>query len=221
MLLANKPGFRDIVGGKSGGAIVMCAGRPGTGKTLTAEVYAESKGRPLYSVQASQLGVTPEALEDELLKVFARAQRWNAILLIDEADVYVRQRGDDLQQNAIVGVLLRVLEYYNGVLFLTTNRADMVDDAVASRCLARIEYGVPTPMEQARIWHVLSGASGIKVSQATIAKITAQFPHLSGRDVKNLLKLAGMVSSARGEKITSKTIAYVKKFKPTRDPEAT
>ncbi|MGH6691328.1 MAG: AAA family ATPase, partial [Gammaproteobacteria bacterium] len=154
MLLAHKGGFRDIIKGKGMGAVILCAGPPGTGKTLTAEVYCEVAARPLYSVQCSQLGLHAEALEKALLKVFARAQRWNAILLLDEADVYVAERGTDLEQNAIVGVFLRVLEYYKGVLFLTTNRADLVDDAVASRCIAKIPYGVPVPAQQARIWRV-------------------------------------------------------------------
>ena len=217
MLLMHKGGFQDIVSGKSGGSTVLCCGKPGTGKTLTAEVYAESRERPLYSVQASQLGVDPSELEDELLKVFARAQRWNAILLIDEADVYVRARGDDLQQNAIVGVFLRVLEYYSGVLFMTTNRADLVDDAIASRCLARIEYQPPPAEDQKKIWRILADANGVELSDKVIAEVVAQHGDLSGRNIKNLLKLARLVSSSRGEKITAKLVDYVYKFLPTKE----
>ena len=47
--------------------------------------------RPLYSVQCSQLGLEPADLERELLKIFTRAARWNAILLLDEADVYIHR----------------------------------------------------------------------------------------------------------------------------------
>jgi hypothetical protein len=46
----------DIVAGKSGGTTVLCAGPPGVGKTLTAEVYAEIIQRPLYRVHSGQLG---------------------------------------------------------------------------------------------------------------------------------------------------------------------
>lgn len=219
MLVAHKGGFKDIVGNKGGGAIILCAGAPGTGKTLTSEVYSESMQRPLYSVQCSQLGVDPEALEKQLLMTFARAQRWRAILLLDEADVYVARRGSDLTQNAIVGVFLRMLEYYGGVMFLTTNRADLVDDAIASRCLARIDYKVPSPTDQARIWRTLCDTSGVDIPTVEIDKIVKKFPSLSGRDVKNLLKLASMVSSADGKPITARTVEYVKAFKPTVDPE--
>jgi SpoVK/Ycf46/Vps4 family AAA+-type ATPase len=218
LLVGHKGGFEDIIAGKSGGAIILCAGSPGTGKTLTAQVYSEAMSRPLYSVQCSQLGVDPESLEKELLIVFARAARWNAILLLDEADVYVAARGRDLTQNAIVGVFLRILEYYSGVLFLTTNRADLVDDAVASRCLARIDYAVPSPADQAKIWRTLADTSGVRMADAEIAKIVERFPYLSGRDVKNLLKLGSMVAGVRGGPVTADVIAGVKPFKPTADP---
>lgn len=217
MLLQHKGGFKDIIAAKGGGATILCAGKPGTGKTLTAEVYSEVMQRPLYSVQCSQLGVTPEDLEDELLKVFMRSLRWNAILLLDEADVYVHRRGDNLTQNAIVGVFLRTLEYYNGVLFLTTNRADSVDDAIASRCIARIDYTTPEPSDLARIWGILSATSGIDIPAAEIARIVETHPHLSGRDVKNLLKLSGLVASSSGQPVTAETINFVKRFKPTED----
>jgi ATPase family protein associated with various cellular activities (AAA) len=217
LLLAHTGGFQDIVSGKSGGSIILCAGVPGTGKTLTSEVYAEVMSKPLYSVQASQLGTSPDALEDELLKVFARSQRWGAILLLDEADVYVTKRGADLTQNAIVGVFLRVLEYYKGVLFLTTNRSDLVDDAIASRCLARIDYKAPGPVLQKRIWRVLADTAGIELSDAVIENTVARYPDLTGRDVKNLLKLARLVSSSRKEPISGVTIDFVKRFKPTVD----
>jgi len=211
-LISYQGGFTDIVSGKGGGVTILSSGPPGTGKTLSAEVYSEVMERPLYSIQCSQLGVVPETLEDHLQVVFARARRWNAIVLLDEADVYVRKRGDDLNQNAIVGVFLRVLEYYAGVLFLTTNRSGLVDDAIISRCIARIDYETPTPENQTRIWKVLTEVMNAKVSNDTIAKIVEANPELSGRDVKNLLKLAKLV--AKDKEITFERIEFVKQFKP-------
>lgn len=204
--------YEDIIGNKSGGAIVMLCGSPGTGKTLTAEVFAESEKRALYSVQCAQLGITPEELENELLKVLTRAARWNAVLLLDEADVYVHRRGTDIKQNAMVGVFLRVLEYQNAVMFMTTNRAEDIDDAVASRCTARLTYATPSFEDQCKIWRVLVDTADARMSDKAIIKVAKAHPELSGRDVKNLVKLAMLVSD---KKITSKTIAFVKQFKPT------
>jgi hypothetical protein len=215
LLISDTGVYEDIIKNKGGGSVVLCAGPPGTGKTLTAEVYAEVMARPLYSIQCSQLGTDPDHLEDELLKCFSRSQRWNAILLLDEADVYVHRRGDDLTQNSIVGVFLRTLEYYNGVLFLTTNRAQDVDDAIASRCIARIEYLIPPLPDQKRIWRVLADSAGLTLDDATIGAITTKHGDLSGRDIKNLLKLAKKYCTAMETKINSDTIDFVRKFKPT------
>ena len=219
MLLHQREQFKDIIAKKGGGAVILCAGPPGVGKTLTSEVFAESEKRPLYSVQCSQLGTSANELEANLLKIFHRAQRWNAILLLDEADVYIAKRGNDLNQNAIVGVFLRVLEYYNGVMFMTTNRASSVDDAVLSRCVARIDYTNPSKVEQARIWHILAEQSGLKMGSG-VAERVAETYSLSGRDVKQLLKLAGLVSYARKlPTIDFATIEYCMKFKPTEKHE--
>jgi len=215
ILVSTDSGYRDIIAGKSGGAVILSAGPPGVGKTLTAEVYAESMQLPLYTVQCAQLGTDGVALEQELARVLARASRWKAICLLDEADVYVMARGADLNQNAIVGVFLRLLERYEGTLFLTTNRGDLVDDAIASRCIARINYGTPSIMHQQKMWKVLADAAGAKISPRDLQEISGAHNDLTGRDIKNLLKLAMAVSKAKGTPITKDTVAFVKKFKPT------
>jgi len=205
--------FEDIVSGKQGGSVILLAGLPGVGKTLTAEVYSEVMGRPLYRVQSSQLGITVTALEEELKTVLGRAERWGAILLIDEADVYIRARGTEIEQNAIVGVFLRVLEYYRGVLFMTTNRGTEIDDAIVSRLTASITYAMPSEANQHKLWKILSGQNGVELSNRDLATIFASHPNLSGRDIKNLLKLASRVASAKGEKVTPELIKRVSKFK--------
>lgn len=215
VLLTNRTAFLDVIAGKGGGASIMCFGPPGTGKTLTAEVYAEVMKRPLYAVQTSQLGMDAPTLEDELRRVFARAQRWGAILLLDEADVYVRARGDDLEQNAIVGVFLRTMEYFQGVMFLTTNRMDLVDDAILSRCIARIAYNIPHPDDQKAIWRVQADTSKTQLSDAEIDNIVAAHSDLSGRDIKNLLKLARMIATYKNVPVDAEMITFVKRFKPT------
>ncbi len=122
---------------------MLCAGQPGVGKTLTAEVYSEIIKRPLYRVHSGQLGLNVAATEAILKDTLTRAQRWGAVMLIDEADVCIKRRDDDITMNAVVGVFLRVLEYFNGLLFLTTNRIDDIDDASVSRCIALIKFYPP------------------------------------------------------------------------------
>ncbi len=205
--------LEDIIAGKTGGTIVIATGPPGTGKTLTAEVFSEEIERPLYVVQCSQLGTDEEGIEKQLRSVLTRASRWNAILLIDEADVYVHERGDDIQQNAIVGVFLRVLERYRGVLFLTSNRKTIIDDAIMSRATAWIRYEYPTCTQLKDLWNVLSRQYSMELSDKAVAELIELFPRVSGRNIKNLLKLARML--VRGSKDTFldvKLFKYVSGF---------
>lgn len=215
LLLEKESHFKDLVIGKSGGTVILLQGPPGTGKTLTGEIYSEALERPLYTIQCSQLGTDSNTLEKNLMKVLTRGRRWGAVMLLDEADVYVHERGDDLQQNAIVGVFLRVLEYHSGVLFLTTNRGDLVDDAILSRCTARVPYSVPEPEEQEAIWMNLTNENKLGMSKQVIRKIVKDHPKFSGRDIKNVLKLAMMVARDRNCEIDSELIDEVKQFKPT------
>lgn len=205
----------DIVKGKTGGIIVVCTGPPGTGKTLTAEVFSEEMRRPLYGVQCSQLGTSEEDLEKQLKTVLGRAARWKAILLIDEADVYVHARGEDIQQNAIVGVFLRMLEYYRGVLFMTSNRETVIDDAILSRATAWIQYSYPDAERLKRIWTVLSAQYSVGLMPAEVEAL-ARHPKLgkqvSGRTVKNLLKLARLLTAKNKQRVDIKLFEYVSQF---------
>jgi hypothetical protein len=211
--------FVDIVSGKEGGTIILLEGPPGIGKTLSAEVYAEVMQKPLYKVQSSQLGISPKALEEQLQKVLERAERWGAILLIDEADVYIHERGKDIVQNAIVGVFLRVLEYYRGVLFMTTNRGTIIDDAIVSRLTARFRYKTPNQDDQEALWKILSSQNNIDLPAAEIPKLLKLLPGVSGRDIKNLLKLAYVVSSKKQQPITADMVKFLSGFRQTQGEE--
>jgi AAA+ superfamily predicted ATPase len=179
----------DIVAGKSGGTTVLCAGPAGVGKTLTAEVYSEIIKRPLYRVHSGQLGLNVAEMEKALKDTLTRAQRWGAVMLIDEADVYIKRRDDNIAANAVVGVFLRVLEYFNGLLFLTTNRVDDIDEAIISRCIAMIKYHPPQVEDRRRLWQVMTRQFALDVDPELIEALVQRFPDATGRDIKGLAKL--------------------------------
>jgi hypothetical protein len=178
----------DIVEGKSGGTTVLCAGPPGVGKTLTAEVYSRSSAA-LYRVHSGQLGLSVSNMETILKDVLTRAQRWGAVMLIDEADVYIKRRDDNITMNAVVGVFLRVLEYFNGLLFLTTNRIDDIDEAIVSRCIALIKYSPPDDAGRRRIWQVMAEQFGLALEADITDQLGGPLPAATGRDIKGLAKL--------------------------------
>ncbi len=187
----------DIVAGKSGGTTVLCAGPPGVGKTLTAEVYSEIIRRPLYRVHSGQLGLNVAAMEVALKEVLTRAQRWGAVMLIDEADVYIKKRDDNITMNAVVGVFLRVLEYFNGLLFLTTNRVDDIDEAIVSRCIALIRFYPPDRVDRKKIWGVMAAQFGLNLPPELHDRLPDIFPKASGRDIKGLAKLVAKYCSQK------------------------
>ena len=112
--------YADYIKGKGEGQVMLLHGPPGTGKTLTAgmrritwcitqmlmsppESVAEYTRRPLLSITAADLGQEPDDLEASLLQFFRNANRWNAIVLLDEADIYLERRStNELRRNSIV-----------------------------------------------------------------------------------------------------------------------
>ncbi|KAH0543404.1 hypothetical protein FGG08_002262 [Glutinoglossum americanum] len=123
---------RDVVEEKGKGLVIL----------LHAETVAEATGKPLFVVSVAEIGLDASKAEKNLEQIFALAGSWEAVLLVDEADVFLERRtsGEDANRNALVSVLLRVLEYYQGIMILTTNRITSLDVAVQSRIHLAIRY---------------------------------------------------------------------------------
>ncbi|MDZ4344115.1 MAG: ATP-binding protein [Candidatus Binatia bacterium] len=206
--------MEDIITGKSGGTCVIAQGPAGTGKTLTAEVYAEVIKRPLYRVHSGQLGTTAESVEAALQAATNNASRWRALLLIDEGDVFVSKRDDNLEKNAVVGVFLRIMEYYPGVLFITTNRLDIIDEAILSRCIAQLQFKMPGLAERVKLWITLGGVYGMPLveNKAMAEKLAKKF-ECSGRDIKGLIRLVTKYCRQRKIKPTFDTFVRMAAFK--------
>lgn len=212
--------IEDVVEGKSGGTIILLEGKPGLGKTLLPEVYSEAMARPLYRVQAGQFGTTPESVEKGLALVYANAARWGAVVLIDEADVYIRVRDGDMDHNAVVSAMLVAFERQTAISFLCTNRSDDVDEAVISRCIAVVHFEMPTAENSKLIWRIQAEVVGVELSDEVIDEIirhhrtedgTAQ--RASGRDIRALLKLAYRYKMRLGTPITADLLKQLGAFK--------
>lgn len=203
----------DFIEGKSAGNVILCKGIPGVGKTLTAEVYAELIDRPLYAIHSGALGTRAEDIEKNLRVIFQRGKRWDCVLLLDEADVFVVQRGNNIEQNAIVAEFLRTLEYFDGLLFMTTNRPDDIDEAIISRCAAIIDYAPPTAKDAAAIWRVMATQYKADLCDDLIAQLVDLFPEIAPRDIKMLFRLALRVSAAHTEALTLGTFRRCAMFR--------
>lgn len=132
---------------------MLLSGPPGTGKTLMAEAVADRTRRPLFYLQAEDLGINAAALGANLKKVLQMATEWDAVVLLDEADVFMAERHpQDIARNELVSIFLRELEYFRGVLFLTSNLESTIDGAFRSRVSLHLLFSALTPEARMLIW---------------------------------------------------------------------
>ncbi|KAL8947494.1 MAG: hypothetical protein Q9222_006231 [Ikaeria aurantiellina] len=186
----------DVIQGKGRGLVAVLHGPPGTGKTLTAEGIAELLKCPLYMVSAGELGTNPRELEAELNKILDIAHSWGAVLLLDEADVFLEKRTiQDIHRNALVSIFLRLLEYFQGILFLTTNRVETFDDAFQSRIHVALRYGELTLKAKKSVWKMFLAKVAEKDGVPTESFKETDFDklarhNLNGRQIKNAVRTA-------------------------------
>lgn len=132
---------------------MLLSGPPGTGKTLMAEAVADRTRRPLFYLQAEDLGINAAVLGANIKKVFEMATEWDAVILLDEADVFMAERHpQDIARNELVSIFLRELEYFRGIIFLTTNLYSTIDSAFRSRVSLHLLFSALTPEARMLIW---------------------------------------------------------------------
>ncbi|KAK0639480.1 hypothetical protein B0T16DRAFT_361024 [Cercophora newfieldiana] len=223
-----KTGFDDLIAGKGQGLVFLLHGEPGLGKTLTAESIADYLERPLYSISGGEVGTDVRSVENRLNEIFELTKRWDAVSLLDEADVLLCKRNSaELERNAIVGVFLRNLEYLQGVLFLTTNRKKDFDEAFKSRIHVTISYPALSKTAQSTIWQrLIENNKALKLNGAWNDEVYSALGrlNLNGRTIKNLLRTAVAYAYADGDALGLKhVLAMVKtelrEFDETVDDE--
>jgi hypothetical protein len=196
--LLNRAAFDDVISGKGKGIIMLLSGPPGVGKTLTAEAVAEFMHCPLHSLTSGDLGSSAYEIERELNRTLELVARWNAILLIDECDVFLEARAaHDHARNEIVSIFLRTLEYYEGIMFMTTNRADNIDPAFQSRIHVSLQYPDLSPASRRQIWAAFLERSEhpSELGERDLEELSRV--KLNGRQIKNVLKTAQLLALRR------------------------
>ncbi|KAJ3358891.1 hypothetical protein GGF32_009902 [Allomyces javanicus] len=211
----------DVIEGKGQGLIFLLHGNPGCGKTLTAEAIAEQLQRPLYAIGVGELGTIPGQLEQSLQRALDLAEAWNAVLLLDEADVFLEQRSSqDLIRNGMVACFLRALERYSGILFLTTNRVAEFDAAFGSRITLALRYADLDTNGRAKIWtqvldRIHNGQRSAWASRIDLPPLAAV--PLNGRRIKSVLRTAQAMATREGRDLEMthirKVLRLVSEFK--------
>ncbi|KAF0330094.1 AAA family ATPase [Colletotrichum asianum] len=208
----------DLIRSKGSGLILLFHGPPGTGKTLTAESVAEHARKPLYRVTCGDIGTQPEAVEQYLKRVLGMAKLWNCVVLLDEAEVFLQERSlKDLQRNALVSVFLRVLEYYDGILILTSNRVGTLDEGFRSRIQLALEYPKLDRVSRCKIWEnfiqrlnddpTVSGELDIADLRNHLADLSKY--ELNGREIRNAINVARPLALSGGDKVDFQSLKKV------------
>ncbi|KAK7433019.1 hypothetical protein QQZ08_000492 [Neonectria magnoliae] len=199
----SKSDFDDFIPDKGRGLIILMFGPPGVGKTFTAEAVAERSRVPLYSMSAGDLGIQPAEVEAALERALELCRMWNAMLLLDEADVFLGERtSESLARNELVSIFLTKLEYYQGILFLTTNRISSIDHAFQSRVDLFLPYHHLSSEARRQVWENFierAGRHKFDVTAESLDKLAEL--SLNGREIKNLIKSAQLLSLKSGQKV--------------------
>jgi AAA+ superfamily predicted ATPase len=147
-------------------------------------------------VSAGDLGTDPRTLEKELQNILDIAHSWGALLLLDEADVFLEKRSiHDIHRNALVSIFLRLLEYFQGILFLTTNRVETFDEAFVSRIHLSLRYSELTTKARRTVWKMfiqrVKDSEDMDVEEITEDDFnTLAKRNINGRQIKNLTRAA-------------------------------
>ncbi|KAJ6189326.1 hypothetical protein N7519_004234 [Penicillium mononematosum] len=202
--------FDDVFRGKGQGFIIQLSGPPGVGKTLTAESVAEVMRVPLYVMSAGDLGVDARGFETKLKSILQLVPKWGAVLLLDEADVFMEARdSNNLDRNELVSIFLRMLEYYKGILFLTTNRTQNIDPAFESRIHLSLAYRDLDAESRRQVWtQFLSRSLNIEAFTEEQLDQVAEL-QLNGRQIKNVIKTAGLLAWSKRREIRFEDLKMV------------
>ncbi|KAL1882840.1 hypothetical protein Daus18300_000478 [Diaporthe australafricana] len=182
----------DIIAGKGNGLIVLLHGSPGTGKTLTAESVAEIAEKPLYRVTCGDIGTEAKDVENYLETVLYLGKTWDC-------------------------VFLRTLEYYEGILILTSNRVGTFDEAFKSRIQVAIHYDNLTKKSRKAIWrNLFDMIEESEDEDANMAELERRLDELAshemnGRQIRNALLTARQLAKHQGERLDWKHLSQVMK----------
>ncbi|KAI9709903.1 MAG: hypothetical protein M1820_002980 [Bogoriella megaspora] len=197
---------------KGRGLVILLYGAPGTGKTLTAETVSEVSHRPLYYVGVNELMSSYfDDAETVMRKIFDLASAWGAIILIDEADIFMVQRGrNDNHRNGLVATFLRMLEYHEGIVFLTSNRLEDFDEAFESRLHLRLRYRPLDISKKESVWRTaLAGTPEARDWTDEDFGRLARELDVNGRQITNLVRTARALASFKKVPLTIETLAFV------------
>ena len=208
---------RLYAGKFSTGILGILYGAPGAGKTEAVYQIARQTGRDLYmvspsNIQAAFMGESEKRVTDLFAsyEYCSSIMEKHPILFFNEADGILTKRLEnpgraaDVSQNAIQTIILQAMEKLQGIVLMTTNILNNLDDAMFRRVTVKIETPIPDASTRAKIW-----ANRIpNMPREWIAELSANYP-FTGGNIANVAKNL-LIDSCLDEK--SFTLSHVREI---------
>ena len=198
--------------GGPGGPAVLFTGGPGTGKSLAAREIAQRLGQPLFQLNlASTVSKWVGETEKNMSRVFEQMSGTPGCIVIDEADSILSKRvtvkeGRDQYANLTVSHLLTLIEMHRGLVMLTTNLRQNLDDAYLRRIALIVEFAAPGPeLRRSMLLNALAH-TGLSPERESLAGLASAID-LTGAEIGNAVRLAAALAHAAGSTITPHHLA--------------
>lgn len=187
------------------GISALFAGDSGTGKTMAAEVIANTLRLNLYRIDLSAvvskyIGET----EKNLRRLFDAAEDGGSILFFDEADALFGKRSEvkdshDRYANIEINYLLQRMEAYRGLAILASNMKSALDTAFLRRLRFVVNFPFPGQAERKRMWQRVF-PSGVPLDNLDYDRL-ARF-NLTGGNIHNVALAAAFLAAQAGSSVT-------------------
>jgi SpoVK/Ycf46/Vps4 family AAA+-type ATPase len=188
----------------------LFAGPSGTGKTMAAQVLANSLDLDLYRVDLAEvvnkyIGET----EKRLSNLFDECEHAKVVVFFDEADALFGQRtrvrdAHDRFANIEIDYLLQRMETFNGVAILATNRKGDLDDAFLRRLRTIVDFPVPTEIERHALWERVlpdHAPDGSRLTEGVDRVVLARRLDLTGAEITSIALAAAFLARHHGRPI--------------------
>lgn len=186
------------------GIVALFHGEPGTGKTFCAEAIAGELGRPLCRVTLpTVLSKWVGETERTLARQFAEAAKDEAVLVLDEIDSLLMERGQgraSRHDDSLVNTLLDLIDRHEGVVILCTNRPEVLDRALGRRIGWTIEFPGPDAVARLAIWRMMvptTATGGVELDFRSLA----QRYSLTGARIRNAVVRAASRAASSGRDV--------------------
>ncbi|KAI7780369.1 hypothetical protein LA080_016093 [Diaporthe eres] len=197
----------DFIANKGESLIIVLNGPPGVGKTLTAD-------KPLFSISLAQLS-DEEQIDERLQKILDYSVSLGGVLLSwMKQMLYWKQ--DHTKTFDRGKVFLRMLEYYQGILLLTSNRMKSIDMAFQSRISIGVKFDHMSPETRKQIWTNFIGRfdSSNRVARDELTRRIEDIKKwpLNGRQIRNILRLAESLAFAQEKRRGALRFTHVERI---------